>query len=122
MHTDDLLRQLQTLPEEAEAIAAGYTGGQSSSFASAEALTKAIHLAVLKLRFKDKSDIPSLYLWFAPTGNWDSIIGPACTDTGNKIFAILEALAIREVPAKPIHLRKANLWDWLSMLIQRFFD
>lgn len=109
------------LLEAAETIASGYSGGSSSHFASAEALTKAIHIGLLKLKFRDTSDVPAMKKWFAPEGDWNSLIGPEGTSIGKQLHELLPEITLthfRDVPLR----RRATVGNWLAMLVQAFFE
>jgi hypothetical protein len=121
MPPPDAYHSLLPLLEEAEQIASGYSGGKSIHFNSAEALGMAIHAGLLKLKFKDTSDVPAMKQWFTPNGDWDTLVGPEGTRIGRQIHDLLPEITITHLPNKPRSWRP-DLSDLAEGVLLAIFD
>ncbi len=81
-----LIRDLK----RAEKIVSEYTGGYSGEHLSAEEFHKDLVDRIEKLENGDKSVINDLWIWFAPTCQWDDFVGNA--DLGERIFQKLNKI------------------------------
>lgn len=70
----------------AEELLAGFTGGYSENFLSAENFHKALEDEIDRIEFGNEIDLSRLYLWFAPSSVWDDFTGESGQDLGNRIF------------------------------------
>jgi hypothetical protein len=83
------LERLVELLDEAEKLAGQYTGGYSDHFFSAEEFHTALAASIQKLKAGDNDQLNTLWLWFAPSYDWDDFISKAGQDLANKIFGLL---------------------------------
>jgi hypothetical protein len=82
----DLMNELH----KAEKLLSGYKGGYSSGFLSAEDFHSALVEEIDDIEFGNKTDLSILHLWFAPTCDWDDIVGLEGVELGNKTYSILD--------------------------------
>lgn len=66
-----------------------YSGGYSDHFLSAEEFHNGVKKEIERLRNKDFDSVEKLYIWFAPSHDWDDFTNLEGLDLGNQIFAIL---------------------------------
>ena len=71
---------------EAEKLLKGRTGGYSGKYLSAEEFREALKDEIDSIEFGNKYDLIQIYLWFAPTTQWDDFAGSEGLDLGNGIF------------------------------------
>ncbi len=64
-----------------------YTGGYSTEFDSAEDFHQALVDRIKRLEAGDVAVLPELYIWFAPTSDWDDFVGDAAM--GEQVFQLL---------------------------------
>ncbi len=83
---DSLISDLK----KAEKILSEYSGGYSGEHLSAEEFHKDLVDRINKLENGDKSVIEDLWIWFAPTCQWDDFVGNI--DLGEKIFQRLNRM------------------------------
>jgi len=83
---DSLISDLK----KAEKILSEYSGGYSGEHLSAEEFNKDLVDRINKLENRDKSVIQDLWIWFAPTCQWDDFV--ANVDLGEKIFQRLNKM------------------------------
>ena len=76
--------------KRAEKILSEYSGGYSGEHLSAEEFHKDLVDRINKLENGDKSVIEDLWIWFAPTCQWDDFVGNA--ELGEKIFQKIEKI------------------------------
>ena len=76
--------------KEAEKILSEYSGGYSGEHLSAEEFHKDILDRIKKLESGDESVIEDLWIWFAPTCQWDDFVGNI--ELGERIFKKLDKL------------------------------
>ena len=86
------LEQLITLLDEAEQLAGQFTGGYSDHFFSAEEFHSALKESVNKLKAGDIEQLNNLWLWFAPTYDWDDFIHQDGEDLANAIHPLVTEL------------------------------
>ena len=86
------LTNLYRLLDEAVALSATFSGGYSNHFASAEEFHLALCESIAKLKSGDTTEINTLYFWFAPTCDWDDLIGKEGQDIANALFERLSEL------------------------------
>lgn len=91
MH-DVKLQQLIKLLDEAEQLAAQFTGGYSDHFFSAEEFHSALKESVAKLKAGDIKQLTTLWLWFAPTYDWDDFIHQEGENLANAIHPLVTEL------------------------------
>ncbi len=92
MHTDNAMHTLIMLLDQAEELAAQFSGGYSGNFWSAEEFHMALAQSIMKLKNGDQSQLEKLNLWFLPTSCWDDFIGLDGLDLGNEISEIISKL------------------------------
>lgn len=85
-------KQLILQLEEAEQLAAQFSGGYSNNFISAEELHTALSENIIKLKDGETAGLNKLWLWFAPTCDWDTLIREDGLVLGETIFAFLSEL------------------------------
>lgn len=76
--------------KQAEKIVSEYSGGYSGEHLSAEEFHKDLVDRINKLENGDMSVIEDLWIWFAPTCQWDDFVGDV--ELGEKIFRQLNRL------------------------------
>ncbi len=76
--------------KKAEKILSEYSGGYSGEHISAEEFHKDILDRIKRLENGDKSVIEDLWIWFAPTCQWDDFVGNI--ELGERIFQKLDKL------------------------------
>ena len=86
------MENLITLLEQAEELASQFTGGYSNRFSSAEEFHQALKIAIVKLRQGDTEVLNDLWLWFAPTCDWDDLIGMEGVNLGNDVHEEISKL------------------------------
>lgn len=67
-----------------------FSGGYSGKFDSAENFHKTLKRAITDFELGDESVINDLWNWFAPTCDWDDLVGDL--NLGNRIFERLKEL------------------------------
>ncbi len=92
MTDNSKLEQLYLLLDKAEELARQFTGGYSSHFFSAEEFHAALADSVTKLKLGNTDQINILWLWFAPTCDWDDFVHKDGKDLANEIFPLLTDL------------------------------
>jgi hypothetical protein len=86
------LELLFELLDKAEKLASEFSGGYSNHFLSAEEFHAGLSKSIDKLKKGDNNEINNLYFWFAPTCDWDDLIGIDGSDLANEIFKLLSDL------------------------------
>jgi hypothetical protein len=86
------LLQLFLLLDKAEEMARQFTGGYSNHFFSAQEFHAALANSIAKLKAGDRDQLNDLWLWFAPTYDWDDFIHQDGQDLANQIFPLLTEL------------------------------
>lgn len=86
------LERLISLLDMAEKLAGQFSGGYSNNFLSAEEFHEALTDSIAKLKSGDMEQINRLWLWFAPTCDWDDFIHQDGQDLANKLFPLLTDL------------------------------
>jgi hypothetical protein len=76
--------------KEAEKILSEYSGGYSGEHLSSEEFHKDILDRIKKLESGDESVIEDLWIWFAPTCQWNDFVGNI--ELGERIFQKLDKL------------------------------
>lgn len=93
MTLDNLkLERLIKLLGEAEKLAGQFTGGYSNNFFSAQEFHTALADSINKLKVGDIDQLISLWLWFAPTCDWDDFIRQDDEDLANEIYSLVTEL------------------------------
>jgi hypothetical protein len=64
----------------------------SNSFLSAEEFHQALRTSIKSLKEGNLSEISAMWLYFAPTCDWDDLIGKDGMDLANQIFELLSDL------------------------------
>lgn len=75
MDHDEDMQALLDLLEEAVILASQYSGGYSEGFMSAEQFHTTLAASVDRLKAGDYTELDQLYIWFAPAGAWDDLVG-----------------------------------------------
>jgi hypothetical protein len=83
-------RELIVKLEEAHSLASEFRGGYSGEVLSAEEFSISLGKAVEAFGRGDNSTAKDLWLWFAPTTQWDDFIGRDGIELGNQIFEALD--------------------------------
>ncbi len=86
------LERLLKLLDEAEKLAGKYSSGYSNNFISAQEFHTALADSINKLKAGDTDQLNDLWLWFAPTCDWDDIIHNDSEDLANEIHPLVTAL------------------------------
>lgn len=76
--------------KKAERILTEYSGGYSGEHLSAEEFHKDLVDRITKLENGDERVIEELWVWFAPTCQWDDFVGNI--DLGERIFKRLNRI------------------------------
>ena len=97
MTIDKKLSRLYSLLENAEKLAREFSGGYSNHFIDAEDFHKSLSESIIKLKSGNWDEIDRLWVWFAPTCDWDDLIGRDGEVLANEVFLLLSDL-------KPRHL------------------
>ena len=84
------MKNLITNLKQAEKILSEYSGGYSGEHLSAEEFHKDLVDRINKLEGGDNTVIEDLWIWFAPTCQWDDFVGDV--NLGEKIFRQLDKL------------------------------
>lgn len=82
------------LLDKAEKLAGQFSGGYSNNFLSAQEFHEALTASINKLKAGDYDQLNDLWMWFAPTCDWDDLISKDGEDLANEIFAIVKELRI----------------------------
>jgi hypothetical protein len=86
------LKRLFKLLDDAEQLAGQFTGGYSDHFFSAEEFHLALKESINKLKAGDTEQLNSIWLWFAPTCDWDDFIHQEGEDLANAIYPLVTEL------------------------------
>lgn len=86
------LERLLKLLDEAEKLAEQYSSGYSTNFISAQEFHTALTDSINKLKEGDTDQLNDLWLWFAPTCDWDDVIHNDGEDLANEIHPLVTAL------------------------------
>lgn len=78
--------------EKAKKLASEFTGGYSGEFISAEEFYSALSDRIERLKNNENEVLRDLWMWFAPTCQWDDFIGMDGLELGNKIFEQIDKL------------------------------
>jgi hypothetical protein len=78
--------------ELAEKLLSEFSGGYSGEFISAEEFHFALCNRIERLKLKDYKVINDLWIWFAPTCQWDNFVGKVGLKLGNKKFDQIDRL------------------------------
>ena len=92
MTDNSKLEQLYELLDEAEKLARQFTTGYTNNFFSAEEFHTALADSIAKLKTGDTDPLNDLWLWFAPTCDWDSFKRQDSQYMANEIFQLLTYL------------------------------
>lgn len=89
MPNNPKLDQLYLLLDKAEELARQFTGGYSTHFFSAQEFHEALADSIAKLKSGNTDQLNNLWLWFAPSCDWDDITHQEGQDLANEIFPLL---------------------------------
>lgn len=78
--------------EKAERVLAKYSGGYSGEHLSAEDFHVNLKSVIKDYKNGNKDSLDKLYIWFAPTGDWDDIVGLKGQRLGEHIFGMVDEL------------------------------
>lgn len=92
MNDPSTLDQLYQLLDSAEKLAKQFTGGYSDHFFSAEEFHTALSDSIAKLKTGDMNQLDILWLWFAPSYDWDDFVQQDGENLANNIFPLLSEL------------------------------
>lgn len=84
--------RLIKLLDEAEKLAGQFTEGYSNNFFSAQEFHTALTDSINKLKTGDTEQLNNLWLWFAPTCDWDNFILKDGLNLANEIFPLISEL------------------------------
>lgn len=84
--------KLYRLLEKAAVLSSKYSGGYSERFLSAEEFHSGLSESIKVLKAGDTYEINKLYLWFAPTSDWNDYIGQEGEKLANEIFSLLSEI------------------------------
>ena len=76
--------------KKAQALASKFQGGYSERFMGAEEFAKVLEGAIKELESGNSGVLSNLYLWFAPTSDWDDFIKSEGMELGQKVFDLLK--------------------------------
>ncbi|MBQ4912836.1 hypothetical protein J8L85_00205 [Maribacter sp. MMG018] len=85
-------KRLVRLLEKAEKMVSKYEGGYSGEYLSAQEFHKDLKTAIVDYKNGDDSRLDQLYIWFAPTCQWDDFVGKEGESIANEIFEIVSKL------------------------------
>jgi hypothetical protein len=86
------IKRLLKLLDEAEKLAGQFSGGYSNNFLSAQEFHSALADSIKKLKAGDYDQLNELWLWFAPTCDWDDFIHKDGEDLANEIHPLVTEL------------------------------
>lgn len=86
------LEHLIKLLNQAEELASQFSGGYSNNFLSAQEFHSTLVESINKLKDGDTDQLNELWIWFAPTCDWDDLIHQKGQDLANKIFPLVTEL------------------------------
>jgi hypothetical protein len=86
------LDRLYLLLDKAEELARQFTGGYSNHFFSAEEFHTSLADSIAKIKSGDIDQLNNLWLWFAPSCDWDDFTNQEGQDLINQIFPLLTDL------------------------------
>jgi hypothetical protein len=86
------LKKLIKNLEKAEQLASEFSGGYSGEFLSAEEFYLALQDRITRLKKGEYVVLEDLWIWFAPTCQWDDFIGTDGEYLANTIFEQLDKL------------------------------
>ena len=89
---NEKLNRLYTVLDKAERLSMEFSGGYSNNFDSTEEFQLTLSESILKLKSGDINEINKQYFWFAPTCDWDDLIGKDGQILANEIFELLSEL------------------------------
>ena len=92
MTDNQKLERLYGLLDQANELASQFSGGYSNNFSSAEEFHSALDESINKLKAGDYDQIDKLYIWFAPTCDWDDFIHKEGESLANEISELLSDL------------------------------
>jgi hypothetical protein len=93
MTLDNLkLELLLKLLDKAEKLAGQFSGGYSNNFFSAQEFHKALADSINKLKAGDTDQLHDLWLWFAPSCDWDDFIHRDGEDLASEIHPLVTDL------------------------------
>jgi len=84
--------------ESAEELLSEFSGGYSGKFLSAEEFHSALCDRIEKLKSNDFNVLDDLWIWFAPTCQWDDFVGLDGLELGNKIYEQIDRLIKLKLP------------------------
>lgn len=84
--------QLIELLDKAEKLSGEFTGGYSNNFLSAEEFHSTLRDSLIKLKAGDNDQLNNLWIWFAPTCDWDDFIHKEGENLANDIFSLVTDL------------------------------
>ena len=85
----NLPKDLFDLLDEAEQLAGQFSGGYSNRFSSADEFHQALTKSITELKQGNTAVLYDIWIWFAPTCDWDDFIGRDGQDLANKIYSLL---------------------------------
>ena len=86
------LERLIKLLDKAEKLVGQFSGGYSNNFFSAQEFHTALADSINKLKAGDTDQLNDLWLWFAPTSDWDDFIQKSGEDLANEIYPLVTDL------------------------------
>jgi len=71
---------------KAEKLLAEFKGGYSNRFDSAQDFHSHLVDFIDDIEYGNQTDLSKLWIWFAPTFDWDDLVGMDGLEIGNRIF------------------------------------
>jgi hypothetical protein len=84
--------------DEAETLVAEFSGGYSDNFFSAEEFHAELKAAIQKLKGGKLEELDKLFVWFAPSYDWDNFVGSEGEHLGNRIFSLILKIKDKKIP------------------------
>lgn len=81
--------RLFKLLDQAQQLSGEYTGGYSYYFSSAQEFHATLTQCIQKLKEGDDTQLKEMHIWFAPTCDWDDLVGMDGVGLGNEIYELL---------------------------------
>jgi len=94
MANNPKLERLYVILEKAEELVAQFEGGYSDHFFSAQEFHTALSESIAKLKADDIDQLDDLWLWFAPSYDWDDFTRQHGQDLAKEIFSLITELRI----------------------------
>ncbi len=87
---EPLLQELITALEAALDVARQYRGSGSNNFYDIEEFCGVLEEVIAGFKAGNLMRLDDVWLWFAPTCDWDDLIGLPGFDFGNRVYELVE--------------------------------